>query len=36
MNYKKEMGVRLKERRKEMRMTQEQLSDQLKKNFHMK
>ena len=28
MNYKKEMGVRLKERRKEMRMTQEQLSDQ--------
>ena len=29
MNYKKEMGVRLKERRKEMRMTQEQLSDQL-------
>ena len=29
MDYKKEMGLRLKERRKEMRMTQEQLSDQL-------
>lgn len=28
-DYKKEMGIRLKKRRKEISMTQEQLSDQL-------
>lgn len=29
MDYKKEMGIRLKQRRKELHMTQEQLSDKL-------
>ena len=29
LDYKKEMGLRLKEKRKELCMTQEQLSDQL-------